>query len=66
MSDREPEVLRLIARGYSNKEVAAQLELSVKTVDTYKARCMEKLELHSRADIVRFALQQGWFQSDPP
>ena len=41
-----------------------QLALSVKTVDTYKARCMEKLELRSRADIVRFALQQGWLQSD--
>ena len=66
LSERETEVLRLIARGYSNKEVAAQLALSVKTVDTYKARSMEKLELHSRADIVRFALQQGWFHSDPP
>lgn len=66
LSDRETEVLRLIARGYSNKEVAAQLVLSVKTVDTYKARCMEKLELHSRAEIVRYALQQGWLHSDAP
>ena len=64
LSARETEVLRLIARGYGNKEIAAQLALSVKTVDTYKARCMEKLELRSRADIVRFALQQGWLQSD--
>ncbi len=51
-----------IAVGYSNKEIAAQLELSVKTVETYKARSMEKLDLHSRADLVRYALQRGWLQ----
>jgi DNA-binding NarL/FixJ family response regulator len=62
LSERETEVLRLIAWGYSNKEVAAQLEISVKTVETYKARLMEKLDLRSRADIVRYALHQGWLQ----
>src|SRR4051812_35595392 len=50
LSDREAEVLRLIATGYSNKEIAGQLTLSVKTVETYKARSMEKLGLHSRAE----------------
>lgn len=60
LSDRESEVLRLIARGHSNKEIAAQLDVSVKTVETYKARSMEKLGLNSRAGIVSYAVQQGW------
>src|SRR5919108_3643804 len=60
LSERETEVLCLIAKGYSNKEIAAQLDLSVKTVETYKARLMEKLELRGRVDIVRYALRQGW------
>ncbi|MET0261780.1 MAG: LuxR C-terminal-related transcriptional regulator, partial [Rariglobus sp.] len=53
-------VLRLIAQGYSNKEIAGQLDLSVKTIETYKARSMEKLRLRSRVDIVRHAHKQGW------
>jgi DNA-binding NarL/FixJ family response regulator len=60
LSDRETEVLHLIARGYANKEIAARLGVSVKTVETYKARSMEKLGLDGRADIVRYALAQGW------
>ena len=60
LSERELAVLQLIARGYSNKEIAAQLELSVKTIETYKARSMEKLGLRSRVDIVRYANKQGW------
>lgn len=60
LSEREREVLRLIARGYSNKEIASRLDLSVKTVETYKARSAEKLGLRSRVDIVRYATQQGW------
>lgn len=63
LSDREEEVLRLLALGYSNKEIAARLELSVKTVETYKSRSLEKLGLSSRADIVRYALQCGWLQA---
>jgi DNA-binding NarL/FixJ family response regulator len=62
LSERENSVLRLIAQGYSNKEVAARLDLSVKTVETYKARSMEKLKLDGRVDIVRYAMQQGWLQ----
>jgi len=60
LSEREGGVLRLIAQGYSNKEIAARLDLSVKTVETYKARAMEKLSLGSRVDIVRYANGQGW------
>ena len=62
LSEREEEVLRRIALGYSNKEIAAQLDISVKTVETYKTRLMEKLDLHSRVDIVRYALQKGWLE----
>lgn len=60
LSERETNVVRLTAFGYSNKEIANQLGISVKTVDTYKARAMEKLGLHSRAGLVRYALQRGW------
>jgi DNA-binding NarL/FixJ family response regulator len=64
LSQREMEVLKLIARGYSNKEVAAKLELSAKTIETYKKRSTEKLGLQSRVDIVRYAADQGWMDSD--
>jgi DNA-binding NarL/FixJ family response regulator len=60
LSQREAEVLKLIALGYSNKEIAAKLELSVKTVETYKKRSVEKLGLRSRVDIVRYAAERGW------
>ena len=60
LSEREAEVVRLTAYGYTNKEIAVQLGVSTKTADTYKARAMEKLGLHSRADLVRYALQRGW------
>lgn len=61
LTDREADVLRQIAFGYSNKEIAAKLEISVKTVETYKARAMEKLQLRSRVDIIRIATERGWF-----
>jgi DNA-binding NarL/FixJ family response regulator len=62
LSDREGEVVRLIAYGYSNKEIAARLLLSVKTIETYKARSLEKLGLASRSDLVRYALEHGWMR----
>jgi two-component system response regulator NreC len=62
LSDREEEVLRLIAQGYSNKEIAANLNISVKTVESHKTNLMEKLELRSRTEIVRYAVRQGWLQ----
>jgi len=63
LSDRESEVLRLIAQGHSNKEIAARLNLSVKTIETYKTRSMEKVGLRSRIDIVRYASRHGWLQN---
>ncbi|MBX3015260.1 MAG: response regulator transcription factor [Caldilineaceae bacterium] len=59
LSERELEVLKLVALGNSNKEIAEMLYLSVKTVETYKARIMEKLDLKSRTSLVRFALKHG-------
>jgi DNA-binding NarL/FixJ family response regulator len=56
LSEREAEVLRLIALGYRNTEIAEMAHLSVKTVETYKSRLMQKLDLHGRAALVRFAL----------
>ena len=63
ISDREAEVLRLIASGYSNKEIGATLTLSVKTVEAHKANAMRKLDLHGRIDIVKYAVLQGWLHN---
>ncbi len=63
VSERESEVLRLIASGYSNKEIAAQLSLSVKTVEAHKANAMRKLGLNGRIDIVKYAVLQGWLEN---
>ena len=60
LSERESAVLKLVALGHTNQEIAEQLALSVKTVESYRARGMEKLGLTSRAALVRYALQQGW------
>ena len=62
LSEREAEVLRLVAWGYTNKEIAAYLSLSVKTVETHKMNLMEKLDLKSRVEVVRYALRQGWLR----
>jgi two-component system, NarL family, response regulator NreC len=61
LSAREEEVLRLIARGYANREVAEALGISVKTVETHKANSMGKLGMTSRIELVRFAIVQGGF-----
>jgi len=60
ISDRETQVLRLVATGHSNKEIAAQLGLSVKTVEAHKANAMRKLGLKGRIDVIRYAVLQGW------
>jgi two-component system response regulator NreC len=60
LSDREREVLQWVARGYTNQEIANQLSLSVKTVETYRSRATSKLGLKSRAALVRYAQHRGW------
>lgn len=64
LSEREKEVLRQVALGYTSAEIAAQLSLSAKTVETYRARGMEKLGLRNRAALVRFALHHGLISSE--
>ena len=64
VSGRESEVLRLIAWGYSNKEIASRLDLSVKTIEAHKANAMRKLNIRSRIDIVRYAILQGWLEEE--
>ena len=62
-TERELEVLRLIASGYSNKEIGARLSVSVKTVEAHKANGMRKLGLTGRIDIVKYAILQGWLDN---
>lgn len=63
VSEREEEALRLIALGYSNKEIAVRLSVSVKTVEAHKANGMRKLGLGTRMDIVSYAIFRGWMQN---
>jgi two-component system, NarL family, response regulator NreC len=59
LSDREREVLRLLALGYTNQEIAKQLFISVRTAETHRAHVMQKLRLASRAELVRYAIAHG-------
>jgi DNA-binding NarL/FixJ family response regulator len=63
LTERESAVLRLIASGYSNKEIGARLELSVKTIEAHKANAMRKLNMNGRIDIVKYAVLQGWLEN---
>ena len=59
LTDREREVLTLIAEGYTNRQIADQLVVSVKTVETHRTNLMQKLDLHDRTDLVKYAIRQG-------
>jgi two-component system response regulator NreC len=59
LSDREHEILRLLALGHTNQEIASRLFLSVRTVETHRAHIMQKLRISTRAELVRYALEQG-------
>jgi two-component system response regulator NreC len=59
LSEREHEILRLLALGHTNQEIASQLYLSVRTVETHRAHIMQKLRMETRAELVRYALEQG-------
>lgn len=60
LSTRELEVIKLVAKGYCNKEISHQLSLSIKTVETYRARALEKLGTGTRASLVDLAVHEGW------
>ncbi len=62
LSDREREVLRLLALGHTNQEIAEMLYLSVRTVETHRAHIMQKLRLSTRAELVRYAIKQGFLE----
>jgi DNA-binding NarL/FixJ family response regulator len=63
LTDREQEVVTMIALGHTNKEIASALGISVKTVEAHKTNVMQKLEINSRSGLVRFAIMQGWLAS---
>ena len=65
LTDREKQVLKLVAEGHSNKEVAELLDISVKTAMSHREHIMQKLDLHSRTDLIRFAIQQGVIRIEP-
>ena len=65
LSRREREVLRLLAQGYSNQQIATQIKVSVKTVETHRTRLSEKLGLKGRAELYRFAVESGILAPDP-
>jgi DNA-binding NarL/FixJ family response regulator len=62
LSKREEDVLRYVALGFLTKEIASRLQISMKTVETHKANAMSKMGMHSRIDIVRYAVLQGWLE----
>ncbi|MCL4473036.1 MAG: response regulator transcription factor [Actinobacteria bacterium] len=64
LTDREREILKLVAEGFTNREIAQSLYISVKTVDTHKANIMEKLKMHKRNELVRYAIEKGIMQVD--
>ena len=63
LSDREREVLRLLALGHTNQEIAKQLYISVRTAETHRAHIMQKLRLQTRADLVAYALERGLLEA---
>jgi two-component system response regulator NreC len=65
LSEREGEVLRLLALGHTNQEIAKQLYISVRTAETHRAHIMQKLRLSSRAELVRYALDRGLLDERP-
>jgi DNA-binding NarL/FixJ family response regulator len=62
VSEREKQVLRMMAVGHSNKEIATDLDISIRTVEVHKANAMRKLKLRGRIDVVRYAILHGWLQ----
>lgn len=66
LTRRERQVLELVARGYTHREIAERIHLSIKTIETYRARLADKLSFQSRADLVRYALEHGYLEGKDP
>jgi DNA-binding CsgD family transcriptional regulator len=66
LSDRERDVLRMLALGHTNQEIAVTLYISVRTAETHRAHIMQKLRLQTRAQLVRYALAQGLLGDEGP
>lgn len=64
LTKRETEIVRLVADGYKNREVAEKLDISVKTVETHRANIMNKLALRNLAELIRYAIQKGLVKID--
>jgi len=64
LTEREREVFRYIALGYSNAEIADRMNISVKTVEAHKANSLKKLDIRSRKDIIKYAILQGWMREN--
>lgn len=64
LTGRECEVLRMVAQGYTNRQIASQLTISVRTVESHRANLMDKLDLHSRVELVRYAIEHGLFEDE--
>jgi two-component system response regulator NreC len=65
LTDREREVLRLVSQGHTGKEIAEGLEISPRTVDRHRQSLMAKLDLHTRAALIKYAVRKGLLDSDP-
>ncbi|HZG67246.1 MAG TPA: response regulator transcription factor [Herpetosiphonaceae bacterium] len=59
LTERELEVLKLVAEGFTNRQIAARLDISIKTVQSHRANLMDKLDLHDRTELVRYAIRRG-------
>lgn len=63
LSSRETEVLQLVAEGFANKQIAAKLSISIKTVEKHRQQAMNKLNIHDTAGLTRYAISRGWVES---
>jgi DNA-binding NarL/FixJ family response regulator len=66
LTSRESEVLQLVAEGFANKQVAAELSISIKTVEKHRQQVMNKLNIHDVAGLTRYAMSKGWVESNAP
>lgn len=66
LSSREEQILRLLAWGHTNKQISAQLALSVKTIEAHRYNGFRKVKCTNRVDLVRYALTIGWLKLEPP